>query len=171
MTRVLRDERLASRLITRSGHHLQGESVASSSRSSSSPASLSTPVGGPPKRCATAVMLETLTTGLGAVREPRLVRERFEEELRALVRATSVTFRQDATTPTPEVVFRGSGSAVDDRQGGGRVRPSRRQTTARDDAGGGGQVAGLLLEIERANGDGPGCARSRRTVRLHYVRA
>ena len=90
MTRVLCDARLASGLVTRSGRLLQGELVPPSSRSSSS---ASTTGGGPPKRCATAVMLETLTSGLAAVREPRLVRERFEEELRALVRATSVTFR------------------------------------------------------------------------------
>ena len=55
MTRVLRDARLASRLVTRSGRLLQGEPVPPSSRSSSSLASTSS--GGPPKRCATAAML------------------------------------------------------------------------------------------------------------------
>src|SRR6185503_6872318 len=93
MTRVLRDRRLASRLVTRSGRLLEGAPVAHASRSSSS--SASTTAGGPPKRCATAVLLETLTAGLATVREPRLVRERFEEQLRTLLRATSVTFRQD----------------------------------------------------------------------------
>ena len=73
--------------------------------SPSSSSSSTTTAGGPPKRCATAVMLETLTSGLATVREPRLVRERFEEELRALVRATSVTFRQDGEeTHRPNVV-------------------------------------------------------------------
>jgi DNA-binding NtrC family response regulator len=166
MTRVLRDERLASRLITRSSHHLQGESVASSSRSSSSPASVSTPAGGPPKRCATAVMLETLTTGLGAVREPRLVRERFEEELRALVRATSVTFRQDGDdSQRPNVVsYEVPGSPFDDRPWLEAVfDPSRpADDRARQMLAAGAQVAGLLLEIERANGRWPlACARSR----------
>ena len=166
MTRVLRDERLASRLITRSDHHLQGESVASSSSSSSSSASVSTPAGGPPKRCATAVMLETLTTGLGAVREPRLVRQRFEEELRALVRATSVTLRQDGGAgQRPNVVScEVPGSPFDDRPWLEAVfDPSRpADDRARQMLAAGAQVAGLLLEIERANGRWPlACARSR----------
>lgn len=159
MTRVLRDERLASRLITCSGHHLQGESVASSTRSSSSTASVSTPAGGPPKRCATAVMLETLTTGLGAVREPRLVRERFEEELRALVRASSVTFRQDGDdSQRPNVVsYEVPGSPFGDRPWLEAVfDPSRpADDRARQMLAAGAQVAGLLLEIERANGRWP----------------
>jgi DNA-binding NtrC family response regulator len=172
MTRVLRDERLASRLVTRLGHQLQGEPVARLSRSSSSSASASasasasTPVGGPPKRCATAVMLETLTTGLAAVREPRLVRERFEEELRALVRATSVSFRQDGEEgQRPTVVsYEGPGSPFDDRPWLEAVfDPSRpADDRARQMLAAGAQVAGLLLEIERANGRWPlACARSR----------
>ncbi len=170
MTRVLRDERLASRLVMRIGHHLQGEPVARLSRSSPSSASVSgstsTPAGGPPKRCATAVMLETLTTGLGAVREPRLVRERFEEELRGLVRATSVTFRQDADQrQRPNVVaYEVPGSPFDDRPWLEAVfDPSRpADDRARQMLAAGAQVAGLLLEIERANGRWPlASARSR----------
>ena len=161
MTRVLRDERLASRLVTRIGHHLQGEPVARLSRSSTSSvsASTSTPVGGPPIRCATAVMLETLTTGLAAVREPRLVRERFEEELRALVRATSVTFRQDGDErQRPNVVsYEVPGSPFDDRPWLEAVfDPSRpADDRARQMLAAGAQVAGLLLELERANGRWP----------------
>ena len=170
MTRVLRDERLASRLVTRIGHHLKGEPVARLSRSSSSSASVSgstsTPAGGPPKRCATAVMLETLTTGLAAVREPRLVRERFEEELRALVRATSVTFRQDADErQRPNVVsYEVPGSSFDDRPWLEAVFDPARPADdrARQMLAAGAQVAGLLLEIERANGRWPlASARSR----------
>ena len=111
-------------------------------------------------------MLETLTTGLAAVTEPRLVRERFEEDLRALVRATSVTFRQDADASNrPNVVsYEVPGSLVD-----GRPRleavfdPSRpADDRARQMLAAGAQVAGLLLEIERANGRWPlACARSR----------
>jgi transcriptional regulator with PAS, ATPase and Fis domain len=111
-------------------------------------------------------MLETLTIGLSAVTEPRLVRERFEEDLRALVRATSVTFRQDDdTTNRPNVVsYELPGSRVD-----GRPRleavfdPSRpADDRARQMLAAGAQVAGLLLEIERANGRWPlSCARSR----------
>ncbi len=170
MTRVLRDERLASRLVTRIGHHLQGESVPRLSRSSPSSASgsgsASTPAGGPPKRCATADMLETLTTGLAAVREPRLVRERFEEELRTLVRATSVTFRPDADErPRPNVVsYEVPGSPFHDRPWLEAVfDPSRpADDRARQMLAAGAQVAGLLLEIERANGRWPlASARSR----------
>src|SRR6476646_705817 len=49
-----------------------------------------------PRSCLIATMLQRLLMGLASVREPRLVRERFEEDLRALVRARSVTFRHDA---------------------------------------------------------------------------
>ena len=49
----------------------------------------------PDRRCATATLVAALTSGLAAVREPRLVRERFEEELRTLLSASSVTFRED----------------------------------------------------------------------------
>src|SRR4029079_16825944 len=52
--------------------------------------------GGLSKSCATATMLQTLRRGLSSIREPRMVRERFEEDLRSLVRATSVSFRHDA---------------------------------------------------------------------------
>ena len=47
------------------------------------------------RRCATEGMLAALTAGLASVREPRLVRERFEEVLRLLLDATSVTFSED----------------------------------------------------------------------------
>jgi len=62
-------------------------------------------------------MLQTLTSGLATVREPRMVRERFEEQLRALVRATSVSFRHDEDdTIRPNVVsFDLPGSPVEGR--------------------------------------------------------
>jgi len=111
-------------------------------------------------------MLETLTTGLAAVREPRLVRERFEEELRALVRATSVSFRQDGEEgQRPNVVsYEVPWSPFDDRPWLEAVfDPSRpADDRARQMLAAGAQVAGLLLEIERANGRWPlACARSR----------
>jgi transcriptional regulator with PAS, ATPase and Fis domain len=137
--------------------------VPPSSRSSSA----STPSGGPPKRCATAVMLETLTSGLATVREPRLVRERFEEELRALVRATSVTFRQDGDeTRRPNVVAcEVPGSPPFERRSWLEAvfEPTRpADDRARQMLAAGAQVAGLLLEMERANGRWPlASARSR----------
>jgi transcriptional regulator with PAS, ATPase and Fis domain len=140
--------------------------VPPSSRSTPASRSAAVPAGGPAKPCATAVMLQTLTTGLSAVNEPRLVRERFEEDLRALVRAASVTFRQDAVATTrPNVVSYDVPGAVSD----GRSRleavfdPLRpADDRARQMLAAGAQIAGLLLEIERANGRWPlACARSR----------
>ncbi len=131
--------------------------------SSGSPSSASA---GPPKRCATAVLLEALTMGLSAVREPRLVRERFEEDLRALVRAKSVTFRQDGEdSQRPNVVsYELPGSPVEGRSRLEAVFDPARAVDdrARQMLAAGAQVAGLLLEIERAHGRWPlACARSR----------
>jgi hypothetical protein len=112
-------------------------------------------------------MLETLTSGLAAVREPRLVRERFEEELRALVRATSVTFRQDGDeTRRPNVVAcEVPGSPPFERRSWLEAvfEPTRpADDRARLMLAAGAQVAGLLLEMERANGRWPlASARSR----------
>ena len=47
------------------------------------------------RHCATATLLRALTSGLSVVREPRLVRERFEQELRTLVKASSVAFLEE----------------------------------------------------------------------------
>ena len=112
-------------------------------------------------------MLETLTSGLATVREPRLVRERFEEELRALVRATSVTFRQDGDeTRRPNVVAcEVPGSPPFERRSWLEAvfEPTRpADDRARQMLAAGAQVAGLLLEMERANGRWPlASARSR----------
>ena len=138
----------------------------SRSSSSSGSGSASAPAGGPPRRCATVAMLETLTIGLAAVTEPRLVRERFEEDLRALVRATSVTFRQDGdASDRPNVVsYEVPGSLVDGRPRLEAVFDPARPADdrARQMLAAAAQVAGLLLEIERANGRWPlACARSR----------
>ena len=131
--------------------------MAPSSRSSSPSSSQSS--GGPPNRCATAVMLETLTSGLASVREPRLVRERFEQELRALVRATSVTFRQDGEDSRhPNVVsFEVPGSPFERRPWLEAVFDPARPVDdrARQMLAAGAQIAGLLLEMERANGRWP----------------
>ena len=111
-------------------------------------------------------MLETLTSGLAAVREPRLVRERFEEEMRALVRATSVTFRVDGEdSRCPNVVaYEVPGSPFEPRPWlEATFDPSRPvDDRARQMLASGAQVAGLLLEMERANGRWPlASARSR----------
>jgi transcriptional regulator with PAS, ATPase and Fis domain len=46
-------------------------------------------------------LLAAVTSGFSIAREPRLVRKRFEEELRVLVNARSVAVRQSAAGPTP----------------------------------------------------------------------
>ncbi len=116
--------------------------------------------------CDTATLLTALISGLASVREPRLVRERFEEDLRVFVSARSVAFRDDGGgSDRPNVIS----CDVPASPAEGRPRleavfdPARppddrtRQTLAAA-----AQVAGLLLEIERANGRWPlSCARSR----------
>jgi hypothetical protein len=111
-------------------------------------------------------MLQTVMMGLAAVREPRLVRERFEEELCALVRATSVRFPHDADdTNHPNVVsFELPGSPIEGRHRLEAVFDPARLADdwSRQMLAAGAHVAGLLLEIERANGRWPlGCARTR----------
>jgi len=176
MTRVLQHDTLARSLVARAGRHAERTLVPSSRSSSSVSGSGSgSPPGPAPacasgsdqlKSCATAVLLQTLTTGLAAVREPRLVRERFEEQLRALVRATSVSFRhnEDDTIRPNVVSFDLPGSPVDGRPRLEAVfdpgRPADDRALRMLAAG--AQVAGLLLAIERANGRWPlACARSR----------
>jgi len=114
-------------------------------------------------------MLEKVMAGLASVREPRMVRERFEEDLRTIVRARSVRFRDDGEEqtapgviscdlPGPTLERRSRLEAVFD--------PSRPiDARARHMLSAGAHVAGLLLEIERANGRWPlACARSRGEV-------
>jgi DNA-binding NtrC family response regulator len=129
------------------------------------------PVGESPrraeKRCAAATLLAAVTHGLSTVREPRLVRARFEEELRALVKARSVTFRDDDAVvsnrpnvlsfPLPGPVREGRAclEAVFDP-----AKPV--DDWARQMLGAAAQVGALLVEIERAHGRWPlSCARSR----------
>jgi transcriptional regulator with PAS, ATPase and Fis domain len=104
-------------------------------------------------------MLETLTTGLAAIREPRLVRERFEQELRTLVRATSVRFRTDGEDSRhPNVVaFEVPGSPFERRPWLEAVFDPAKPVDdrARQMLAAGAQIAGLLLEMERANGRWP----------------
>ena len=108
-------------------------------------------------------------TGLSAVRDPRMVRERFEEELRALIRAKAVRFREDLEESVPPGViacklpgppFEGK-PRLEAEFDPGRPADAR----ARQMLSAGAHVAGLLLEIERANGRWPlACARSRADV-------
>jgi transcriptional regulator with PAS, ATPase and Fis domain len=111
------------------------------------------------RRCATETMLAALTTGLASVREPRHVRERFEEALRLLLGATSVTFAEDGESfERPHVLS----CELPSRPMEGRpclvaVFDSKRPIDdhARQILASASQVAGLLLELERANGRWP----------------
>ena len=108
---------------------------------------------------ATATLVAALTSGLAGVREPRLVRERFEEELRTLLSASSVTFREDGEpidrpylvsyeVPVTPVDGRPCLEAIFD--------PSRpADEHARLMLAAAAQLAGLLIEIERASGRWP----------------
>ena len=113
----------------------------------------------PERRCATETMIEALMSGLASVREPRLVRERFEETLRVMLGATSVTFSEDGEgfershilscelsaspregRPCLVAVFDPK-HPIDDR--------------ARQIVASASHVANLLLELERASGRWP----------------
>ena len=176
MMRVLQHDGLARTLVSRSAGQVERVLVPSSRSPSSmsgsgsgvppAPAPACASSTGQLKSCATATMLQTLTSGLAAVREPRMVRERFEEQLRSLVRATSVSFRQDEDeTGRPNVVsFDLPGSPIEGRPRLEAVFDPARPVDdrARRMLAAGAQVAGLLLEIQRANGRWPlGCAQSR----------
>ena len=111
------------------------------------------------RRCSTEMMLTALTSGLAAVREPRLVRERFEETLRAFLGAASVTFCEEGEAPErphilscelPALPMEGRPCLV-------AVFDSKRPVDdrARQMLASASQVAGLLLELERANGRWP----------------
>src|SRR5262245_50256842 len=98
MTAVLGDTRLAHRLVQPLVTQL--EEGANVRRDARGPSVVASPGAHRSEgRCATATMLAALTTGLAAVREPRLVRERFEEQLRSLVNASSVAFRTEDEGP------------------------------------------------------------------------
>jgi transcriptional regulator with PAS, ATPase and Fis domain len=120
----------------------------------------------PDGRCAAATMLAAVTAGLSVVREPRLVRERFEQQLRHLVGARAVCFR-DAGEPGEPAAHLVMVPIPDSPSGRARIealfdagRPP--DAWARRMLGAAAQVAGLLLEIERAHGRWPlACATSR----------
>ena len=120
--------------------------------------------------CATATLLATLTRALSSVHEPRLVRERFKEELRTLLQASSIGFRDEddvggegdragnvvvLDVPGPPFQARPRLEAVFDTD-----RPLDNWTREMLDAA--ALIAGLLFEIERTNGRWPlSCASSR----------
>src|SRR3954468_22887765 len=120
---------------------------------------MAAPPGDRQRRCATEMMLTALTSGLASVREPRLVRERFEETLRAFLGATSVTFCEEGDVPErphivscelPALPMDGHPCLVAVFDSKRPVDDRSRQMLASAS-----QVAGLLMELERASGRWP----------------
>ncbi len=158
MTAILYTPHMASNLDRSSRNEVKGGVLV---KSDSGPCSMSppSPLRGP-VRCATATILSTLTSGLAAVREPRMMRERFEDQLKYLLNARSVVFRGNAAPlhSRPHVVcvdVPGPRSDV-----GAHLEAAFDPSRVVDDwtrelLDAAVQVAGLLLEIERANGRWP----------------
>ena len=104
-------------------------------------------------------LLAAITSGLSVVREPRLVRARFEEELRTLVNARSISVRDCAadTARLPDVISFDVPSApwtMPARleavfESTGAVTESQLRTLSF-----GAQIASLLVQIECASGGG-----------------
>jgi transcriptional regulator with PAS, ATPase and Fis domain len=107
-------------------------------------------------RCGAAAVLTAATAGLSVVREPRLVRERFEEDVRTLISARSVVLRDEGCEPAlagPNTISLDLPSASPDRRG--RIEAVFDATRRLDEwtrrvLEAGAHVAALLLELERA---------------------
>ena len=116
---------------------------------------------------ATATLLAALTRGLAVIQEPRLVRERFEEELRIFLNATTIALRDDSdgVVSRPNVLALDvPGSPLERGQRLEAVFEPGREIDAwtRETLSAAALIAGLLLEIERAHGRWPlSCARTR----------
>ncbi len=108
-------------------------------------------------RCGAAAVLTAVTSGLSLVREPRLVRERFEEQVRALLSARSVALRDEPAEATrhPNTISLDLPGLSPDRRArleavfDGTQRPDR---WTRQVLEAGAHVAALLLELEHAQG-------------------
>ena len=104
-----------------------------------------------------STLLAAVTSGFSMAREPRLVRQRFEEELRTLVNARSVAVRQCAATlaVAPEVIslevpappWSGPTRLEAVFEPAQPVDEWKRRTLSV-----GAQVAALLVELEHADG-------------------
>ncbi len=108
-------------------------------------------------RCGAAAVLTAATSGLSLVREPRLVRERFEEQVRALISARSVALRDEPgeSARHPNTISLDLPGFSPDRRArleavfDGTHRPDG---WTRQVLEAGAHVAALLLELERAQG-------------------
>jgi transcriptional regulator with PAS, ATPase and Fis domain len=116
-------------------------------------------------RCGAAAVLTAATSGLSLVHEPRLVRQRFEEQVRALVCARSVALRDepgDGPRPPNTITLDLPGASAEYRARIEAVFDTahRPDGWTRHVLEAGAHVAALLLELERAH--------ERRFPRPHY---
>jgi transcriptional regulator of acetoin/glycerol metabolism len=116
-------------------------------------------------RCGAAAVLTAATSGLSLVHEPRLVRQRFEEQVRVLVRARSVALRDepgDGPRPPNTITLDLPGASAEYRARIEAVFDAthRPDGWTRHVLEAGAHVAALLLELERAH--------ERRFPRPHY---
>ncbi len=108
--------------------------------------------------CGAAAVLTAVTSGLSVAREPRLMRERFEEHVRTLLRARSVALRDEpgeALVPRPNTVTLALPAVAADRHARleavfDGAKPMDAWTKHVLEAG--THVAALVLELERAHG-------------------
>ena len=101
-------------------------------------------------------LLTAVTSGFSLAREPKAVRQRFEEELRALVDARSVIVREGVggAVPGPDVVLLDVPSApwsVPTRLEAVFEPPQQVDERKRRTLAVGAQVAALLVELEHAD--------------------
>lgn len=108
--------------------------------------------------CGAAAVLTAVTSGLSVAREPRLMRERFEENVRTLLSARSVALRDEpgeALVPRPNTVTLDLPAVATDRRARleavfDGAKPMDAWTRHVLEAG--THVAALVLELERAHG-------------------
>ncbi len=116
------------------------------------------------RRCETELTLAALTRGLASVREPRHVRAHFEDALRELLGAESVTFCEDGEPfERPHLLSCELPASLHGRPCLVASFEPRRPVTdrSRQIMSAAAHVAGLLLEMERASGRWPLAAMGR----------
>jgi hypothetical protein len=166
LSKILCDRRLASIVVSPSASDISG-GLKAHVETAQTPAGRRRAQGrGADRRRSAAELLAAIARGLAATREPRGVRERFEEELRSIVRARSVAVCDGALvgTPPPNMMCFEIPTVVPSQ----RARIEVAFDPGRTLDGwtcqvleGAAHLAALLLEIERAHGRPPQFARLR----------
>jgi transcriptional regulator with PAS, ATPase and Fis domain len=165
MSRVLHDPRLASSLVTGPDREAQGSAMVNGEVGPTPVFARRGHGRAADKRRTPSSLVAALTAGLAIARDPVMLRTRFEEELRGLVRAQSIAVCDGtlSAVPAPNVMCfdipvpapqRARIEAVFDP---GRTLDGWTCQVLESAA----HVAAMLLEIERAQGRAPQCARPR----------